>query len=320
MRRSSFGRILGVLCLAGSLTYLGSAPASAAAPAWEMTAFPLPDTVHNGSGVAYQVTISNRGPSNISSLYLQTVRADVPVYLVNDAAHPACSSGTTARLSCAFGPLVAGDSVSITVGYQSPASGASFNPGFVANTTGASPNDKKQTSHGDQLQPGNDATTHLRSDKNFGGGFQLSRAAVSTDTAIGNKNIQSTTVVPPADDLVTTVEDGPDVSFSCPADVCTGKLFGEWSRVKVRSLDNFDNTVETFPAFPVALLVRGSAVSANNPIKLVHVTDSGAIDVLDQSLPCGSSPQVGCLDVTKTGGNYLLTTWVDQNGGFKGMG
>jgi len=321
---TSFGRLLAALCLAGSFVLVASGSASAAAPNWEMTAVPVPDTVHNGSAVAYRVTITNRGPSNISSLYLQTSRADVPVYLVNDDSHAACASGTTARLYCAFGALLPGDPVTITVGYATPASGASFNPGFLANTTGASPNDKKNASHGDSLSPVNDPTTDLRSDKNFAGGFALTISGVGTDTTLGKNNVQSTSVTPPQAHVPVTTEDGlkeinSQNTFNCPASYCGSKSpFGEWSKV------NVDDGAQQSAFFPITIMIYGKSVPTSvsiGDIALIHTDDSGNVIGTGPLTQCApDAPLQNCLQVSKVGSNYKIVAWVDRNGGFKGMG
>lgn len=330
MRFKTFGRFLGVLCLAGSLTYAASGPASAATPNWVMTAVPMPGLTANGANVVYQVTITNNGPSNISTLYLATSRADVPVYLVNDSARPdACQSGTTARLFCSFGTLTDGQAVSITVGYKTPGKGAAYNPGFLGSTNGDTGSDRGHNSHGDDLVPVNPTdcteatptlpcvTTMLSSSKDYAGGFGLSRASVNTDTRLGSTNDQYTIVVPPAPNLVTTIDDSPGDTTSCPAGYT---CVGEWSRVKVRSLDHYNDQVQTFPLFEVTLGIRASLVSGGaDSIKLVHITDDGTVVVMTQDTPCGTNGPLNCLSVEKTGNTYTLTTWVDQNGHLRGV-
>lgn len=327
MRIKSFGRFLGALCIAGSLTYVASAPASAATPNWVMTAVPMPALTANGADVVYQVTITNNGPSNINTLFLATSSSAVPVYLVNDSARPdACLSGTTARLFCSFGTLTDGQSVSVTVGYKTPGSGSTYNPGFLGSTNGDTGSDKGHNSHGDDLTPSNTdctapqpcVTTKLTSSKDYAGGFGLTNGVVSTNTKLGTTNDQYTAVVPPSANLVTTIDDSPGDTTACP-DGYT--CIGEWSRVKVRSLDHYTDQVETFPLFKVTLGLKSSLVTGgSDSIKLVHITDDGTVIVMTQDTPCGSDGPLNCLSVQKTGNTYTLTTWVDQNGNFKGMG
>lgn len=319
MRFSKLGRLVGAFALAGSLTYVAAgAPVSAATPRWYMHVENMPAQAANGDGVAYRVIIGNLGPSNISTLYLQTDTQASPTF--RDMSQGTCSDPGSGPLKCTLGALNAGSELVVYVGYSAPGSGSSFNPGFNANSNGFTLSDgPKKTSHGDTLRDSTETATSLSASGDFAGGFSLGHRAVGTNGNLGPKNIQSTLVTPPDDFLVTTVEDGKNVTgFDCPS---TYTCFGEWSRLKVRSLTGFDDTVEQFAPFQVTLTVRGSAVSGSlSSLALVHVTDDGVSHVLTQDLPCGVSGPVGCLTVTQVGNNVVFTTWVDQNGGFKGMG
>lgn len=328
MRLKTVGRLLGALALAGSMTYAATGTAAAAAPGWKMTVVTTPDTVRTGSGAGYQVMISNNGTSNISALYLRSSGTGL-VYTSDSR----CSAAADTTLYCSFGALNAGASVTVVVAFT--ASGSSFAPGFYANTTGASVNDKGKNSHGDTLFPtdanGNlvTPTTTVTSSKDFGGGFVLGTDGVSTDPVGGNNN-QQTTLNPPGQDLITTVQDGPGntqtlgngnvVTFNCPAG---NTCIGDWSRVFVRSVSHFGDTTQTFPAFKVVLTLKASLVSNASALQLVHVTDDGVSHTYTQANSCGTFPTLtnvdNCLDVKKTGNTYTLTTWVTQNGGMKGM-
>jgi hypothetical protein len=48
------------------------------------------------------------------------------------------------------------------------------------------------------------------------------------------------------------------------------------------------------------------------------VLDDGTTEIL--STRCGDTPTLNCVTVTPVGSNYKITGWVDENGGFKGMG
>jgi len=329
MPLKTLGRFLGALCLAGSLTYAASGPASAAAPNWKMTVVTLPDTVRSGANAGYEVTIQNNGTSNISALYLRSTGKGLS-YTDNSL----CSAAGDTTLYCSFGALAAGGHVTIVVAFT--ATGSSFVPGFYANTTGATLSDKGKNSHGDSLfatdANGNPVTptTTVSSSKDFGGGFVLGTDGVSTDPVGGNNN-QQTTLNPPGQDLVTTVQDGPGntqtlgngtvVTFNCPAG---NTCIGDWSRIFVRSVANFGDTTESFTtAFKVVLTLKASLVSNASSLQLVHITDDGVTHTYSQANSCGTFPNLtnvdNCLDVKKTGNTYTLTTWVTQNGGMKGM-
>jgi hypothetical protein len=308
MRSMTFGRFLGALCLAGSVIYVGAAPASAAPPNWVASVDRLPAAVHNGADAGYDVTITNQGPSNISALYLVTAEAST---FVGGADGAACTAPGV-PLKCSFGALNAGQTVTVRVAFKTPASGASYVQKFEANTTGSTISDRKHTSHGDTLAFS--ATTALSADKNFGGGFAKDTSPVQDNGTVGRNNVQSTQVVPPKAGVVATVEDGLATgAFTCTG--CTKTLFGEWSRVVV------DNGVNQGTLFPVTLTVYGKALPKTatvDTIDLVHVLDNGSTEVL--STRCGATPALNCVSVSQVGSDYQITGWVDENGGFKGMG
>ncbi len=311
MRRKTFGRMLGALCLGGSFILAASGSASASPPRWEMHVVDLPATAANGYGAGYQVTITNNGPSNISTLFLVTKIPDSPGLLTTSQG--TCSAPGSGPLSCSFGALRAGESVTVVAGYVTPATGSSFDPVFQANSNGVSFTDPKR-SHGDTLQDPNETPTVLSKSTNFAGGFAINQSDVKTADNVGKNNPQATTVTPPTVGVITTAQDGLAANaFTCTG--CTKTLFGDWSRVTVGHGESFGDL------FPVTLLVYGKALpkaATQDTIDLVHVLDNGTTEIL--STRCGATPTLNCVSVTPVGSNYKITGWVDQNGGFKGMG
>jgi hypothetical protein len=311
MRRQFFGRVLGALCLSGTFILAASGSASAAPPRWEMHVVDLPATAANGYGAGYQVTITNNGPSNISTLFMVTKIQDSPGLLTTSQG--SCSAPGSGPLFCTFGALRAGESVTVVAGYVTPATGTSFDPVFQANSNGVSFTDPKR-SHGDTLEDPNETPTVLTKNANFAGGFALNRDDVKTSDKVGKNNPQATTVTPPTVGVITTAQDGLAAdAFTCTG--CTKTLFGDWSRVTVGHGESFGDL------FPVTLLVYGKALpkdATQDSIDLVHVLDNGTTEIL--STRCGAVPTLNCVSVTPVGSNYMITGWVDQNGGFKGMG
>lgn len=315
MRITTFGRFLGALCLAGSLTYVASAPASASPPRWVMDVTNLPPVVGPTSAMGYQVKILNKGPSNISQLYLVTKTKQAPAYAVTD--HGSCAGvDPSGQLFCTIGALNAGDTVTVVVAYSSHFTDTGDNGGpgdpgdpvFQANTTGVTFSDGG-TSHGDTLMDPNETGTTFLDDPNFAGGFSLSDVPVLTDHDLSDSNKQATEIDPPASDLVVTAEDGPMVDFTCKK-ICS-KAFGEWSAVNVNNGQQF----ATF--FPITLLVR--AIDAPNnlsQIKVAHVLDNGKTVELDQ---CTTDVLQNCIVVTPVGTNVQIKVYVNQNGGIRGI-
>jgi hypothetical protein len=311
MRRSSFVRVVGALCLAGSFVLAAAGSASASPPRWAMKVVDLPSLVANGSGAGFQVTITNNGPSNISTLYLVTRTQDSPALVTTSQG--TCSAPGSGPLVCNFGALRAGWSLTVLAAYTTPATGSSYDPGFEANSNGVSYSDPKR-SHGDVLVDPDATPTVLTRSGDFAGGFALTRNDVKTADNVGKNNVQSTTVTPPAVGVITTAQDGlPAGAFTCTG--CSKTLFGQWSRVTVGQGQTFGDL------FPVSLLVYGKELpkgATKDSIDLVHVLDDGTTEIL--STRCGATPTLNCVTVTSVGSNYRITGWVDENGGFKGMG
>jgi len=319
MRVSTMGRLLAATALTCSFGLAAAGGASAATPRWSMSVTDLPGVVHNGSNAGYRVTISNAGPSNISTLFLVTKTQDSPTY-VSTPTQGTCTAPGAGPLVCTFGALNAGASVTVTVAYATPASGTSFDPVFQANSNGATFSDGKGTSHGDTLQDPNETPTGLTTSKNFAGGFSIDRSPVSDDTALGRTNPQSTSLVPPQPAVVATVEDGlADSAFACAS--CTGTLLGEWSRLNVNNDQQFGDLIK------VSLLIYGKSLPKSvdltsqaslDQVVLVHVLKDGSVVTMSDRCPV-SGPTLNCVTATAQGSNLLITGYTDQNGGVRGM-
>jgi hypothetical protein len=213
--------------------------AVAAPPHWVMDVVPLPDAVTPGADAGYQVTITNNGPSNVSALYLvaKASTLPVPVYpvYVNDTGpfgRDACTE-PGAALNCSFGALVAGDHVTVIVGYATSGTG-SFDPGFEANTTGVAFTDPKR-SHGDVLVDLDFTGTVLNGNKNFGGGFN---GSVGNSDKLNGQNKQSEKITHLPGGIGATVQDGTDTTGTCtpvPGVLDCRSFAGEWTLLNVNN-------------------------------------------------------------------------------------
>jgi hypothetical protein len=269
-----------------------------------MTVVNLPSTVSPGTSAGYRVTITNNGPSNIPALYLVDSNKATPTYLTSD--RNACGTAT-GPLFCSFGALIAGSSVSITVGYATPTSGNSFGITFQANTSGVSYNDKKGTSHGDVLEK--TATTGLSSNSNFAGRFLTSTGeVVSNSSTLTGNNKQATKVQGVGLGKAVTVQDGSTSGPTCdPAVVNCSKLFGEWSLV------NVDGGATQGVAFQIVISYK-----TGTPSKFLHVKDDGSQEAVS---PCAGNTaptnnnQLPCFTLA---GN-TATIYTLQNGSWRGL-
>jgi hypothetical protein len=316
MRSKHLGRVLGVLALVGTALFAGAGSASAGQPHWSMNVENLPPLVAAGSEAGFQVTITNAGPSNISKLFLGTDTKVAADYVTTTQG--TCTAPGEA-LSCSFGALRKGKSVTVVAAFPTSQDATAFAAGFFATTSGATSSDQGHSSHGDTLRDPKETATEVTDSPDFAGGFSVDGLPVSTDTDLSYGNVQSTAVTPPSGGMVVTAQDGlPDDAFTCTG--CVGTLFGDWSSV------NVDNGKVQDGLIKVTLVVRADQIPYGDTvddISLVHVLDNGTTQILDERCDthCGKKPKANCIQVTELpSGDFRITTYVDQNGGFKGMG
>jgi hypothetical protein len=287
-----------------------AAPAAAAPPRWEMDIQRLPPTVKNGADAGFQITILNKGPSNISQLYLFDSPTAGPTFV--ETSQGTCTA-VGVDLMCSFGALNAGQSVSVTVAYTTALTGNSFEYTAFANTTGVSP-DQGGNSHGDALDK--TVSTSLTNDKNFGGGFHVGTGAVENDTSLHpKKNKQSTQLFGVASNVIATVEDGPGIAFPC--DGCDTTL-AETSVINVAGGQPF------LTPFRVVITVVGSFNNLDlNTVVVYHLLDDGTTLQVIGDVPAercdsptnpSSVPAEGCVYVSLVGTNLQVVAFVYQNG------
>jgi hypothetical protein len=327
-----------------ALMLLGPSTISAATPGWKFTITPTPangltsiDEVVAPSGSAgFVVTITNTGKSNISALYLTTdLKATWPnggaptyvgpiTYQNMPAGTGTCSGKDVFPLNCSFGSLPANDpdsSVTVTVAFQMPASGASFF-NFLALGNGNTPSDGGN-SHGDTLKglisinggtpPGPPATplvsVTLNPSKDFAGGFWLTSNDVQTDTSLSKKNPQSSAVTPPARNIAVTVEDGivdfPGSGTNPCGTVVGARCIGDWTKLNVN-----DGALE--PVFTVTLMLYGPSVPNTATVNNINVWHDGIV-IGDQPAERGCTT-ANCIAVTQVGNIFKILLYLDQNG------
>jgi hypothetical protein len=289
--------------------------ASAAPPRWTLEVVQLaPDGVSEGGAQAFDITMTNRGPSNISSLYLFDNVSDTPVYVSSPRA--GCP-GVGQDFYCSFGALRARDSFTVRVAYAVPFATVDGNQiTFEINTTGIVAGDNN--SHGDALVE-TETVTILPGGGDQAGKWTLTNGdSLANGKALGTANRQSTALDGLAQHVPAFIADGSGVSFDCPKRDCKAKPFGEWSKVNV----NFGQTFET--AFKVTITVARSEVPKNpNLSKLVvyHALDNGKIEAIVDG--CGAEPPAsdgpGCRTASfDADGNLVIEILTYRNGGYKG--
>jgi hypothetical protein len=304
--------LIGVTLLLSAL-----APAATAAPPkWELGVVQLVTTgVSDGSAQGFDITITNRGPSNISALYLFDDVSDTPVYVSSPRA--GCPTAGS-QFYCSFGALTKGDSFTVRVAYTVPfATTAGDSVTFEINTTGVVGG--ANNSHGDSKTSTQTVLIIPASDSDRAGKWTLdSSDSLKNSQAISATNKQATSLDLLGRYLPASIEDGPTVSFTCPKSQCKSKPFGEWSKVSVSGGEVFTT------AFKVTITVARSSVPANSaPAKLVvyHVLDDGSVDTI--SRVCGAAAPVAgdpeCRSASfDSAGNLVIEVYVYKNGGFRG--
>ena len=322
------GALLGLMLIAPGL-------AMAKPPGWAITAHATPPKVVNGADAGWKVTVANNGKSNISAVFVVTDHEEG-----DPLADPTYVSGTTwtgqvgpadachdvdGRLLCDLGNIVAKASVTFTVAFPTPATGTSYGFTFLGFGNGNTPSDGG-TSHGDFV-PG-PASVNLTTDKNFAGKFATNLNTIADSSDLGPKNIQFSSLLPPAANIGVSLEDGlPNSAFTCPNTIpqC-GNAFGEWTRLYVDNGASFANGIK------VVTTILGNKVpndATTDNIVLVHVPLVGPTYVLgdDEGERClgdGLNPDspadpdsVGeeCISVSEVGNNFQIVAWFIRNGG-----
>ncbi len=301
----------------------GPSPVMGATPTWEIVStVSLPPAVSPGSDAGYAVTIRNRGPSNISQLFLTTdAAAPNPTYA--DPSQGSCNA--SGPLLCNVGPLRKGRTVTVVVAFPTPATGASaLNVNFVWNTTGLG-SGGGDSSHGDELiQP---ASTSLNSSGDFSGAFVRGIPQVDNDTSLSNSNRQWTRVFVPGTNVPVTVADESAVvgNAGCPValgcftgtseiHVANGAVFANGFKIQI-GLDGSQlapgtnaNNLDFWHQFDAPRVVGGVTVSGELVTEACKFTGGSTTP---KSLPC--------VDVTNAGGGDLLATlWLRENGRIQG--
>jgi uncharacterized repeat protein (TIGR01451 family) len=287
---------------------------TAAPPNWVMDVTSLPAAVTPGSAAGFEVTVTNNGPSNISALYLNDSLTSVtPVYLVSQDRPGACGeSGTVASgpLFCSFGSLVAGESVTIVVAYDTDGYSGSFPITFRANTTGATFSDgPKGRSHGDTLDK--TVSTALSTNKNYAGLFSIAGgSAISNDSNLTGNNKQSTALLGLPPGVQASVEDGTGTSGSCtstPTFNCN-QTFGEWSVVTVGEGESFST--------PFLVLIK---YKTGVPTLFVHSFGTPVQQEIIGLCPGGVPPAIGDVPCfTWDAASTTATIYTLHNGSYKG--
>ena len=329
MKSSRIRRLIGVTSAAMlTLAALGAGPVAAATPNWDVTFKPLPAAVKAGNDAGWEVKVWNNGPSQINSLRA-TIRVEnggEPVWWssmpksvdgVETGAEASCSP-TSSSLVCELGTMVDDSTAVITVAFE-----ASGNIGdkftiFVDLLAGTGDTDSDQggNSRGDDETFSKD--TNVVTSTNYDGGFVVGNDVdddtYTTTGTLGKKNRQNSTVVVDDEHLPVTVEDGPTVTGNC-GNVSCAEVIGEWTKIDV---PNHSGMIH------VTMFVYGGAVPggvSSSDIYVIHDPDVGdtyTLNQVDDPCPTSGTPTEECVKVTKTGSNWKIDVYLEDNGTLRG--
>lgn len=334
MNRSQL-RFFGVT-VAAMLTFaiVSAGPAAAKPPGWGFDPIvAVPGTVSPGRVAAFDVTIKNTGRSNISSILMTTDLAAssplaVPAY-ISDATwqgqpaplitRPCGSPPYTAALSCSFGSLVAGATVSLRIAFPVPASAGTHSFNFVLTGNGNTPSDTGGTSHGDTKK--GLASVSVSNDADFAGGFVLDTETFSTVESLTKQNPQSASLTTTQDFAAATIQESN--SFSGTGSPCaTVNCIGQWATVTAPNPQG--------GAIKVNLLIFGKGMPGSvgpEDIVLYHLGgtdlergDDGIIgdEASERCASATDSASAPCIYVTEEGQNFRIVAWLLHNGTLRG--
>jgi hypothetical protein len=330
MNRSQL-RYLGVTT-AAVLTFaiMSAVPASAKPPGWGFTnVTAVPGSVTPGKAASYNVTVSNTGKSNISSVLMETdlgasnpLAVPLAVWDVQWNGQPApliaapCGTAPfTTALSCDFGSLVAGASVSLKIAFTTPSTGSSWAFNFVLTGNGNTPSDTGGTSHGDTKK--GLATVNLNSTADFAGGFVVDSDSFSTVANLTRQNPQAATLSTTQNLQPATVQESN--SYSGAGDLCsTVNCIGQWATIAAPNPDN--------DLIGGSLLIFGKGIPGSvgpEDIVLYHLDGTGDDGEIgntadERCLSADDSASAPCIYVTEVGQNFRIDFWLLHNGSLRG--
>ena len=296
-----------LLLLIGGLL---AGPVLAKPPAFAGSATAVPGTVSPGGTVRYNVSFTNTSPSNLSQLFLNAATPNGASLeaIVAGPSQGTCDDGGV-NLSCTFGALNAGASVTFSVVYTTTGSGSSMTVPFVFSSTGSTGSDKGKNSHGDDFIVAGRVT--LNGSDDFSGMylFDPDELTVADNQNVGRQNPQSTKATSNQAGVPLTVGEVGAGSFDCPG-ISTASCFGQWSVV------NLNDGAIVAGGFEVVIgydKVPGNA----DTVRFVHLVGSGSTFITQM---CGGTITVNCIaSIDQVASDVFYTLIVDNNGPMRGF-
>lgn len=306
------------------IAMVATSPVAAKNPSWDIQYTKLPPTVGAGHDAGYEISVGNKGPSNINTLSLVVTAlatpTAAPTYFSglswNFGDHGSCINtgpGGTGPLTCDLGTLTAGQYTTFRVAFLVPTgTTGSFDVKIAIQSGSGNTGSDGGSSRGDAFSK--TASTGVSSSQNFDAGFVVDDTLYQTTGSLGRGNKQNSTAEVTDTLLTVTVADGNLVTApTCTDPKCSG-AFGEWTYLDVPGNDNL---------IKATLNIWGGSVPGGvsvDGIYLIHVLDGGTVDIISQHCdPATGTPgNPECITVTKIGSNYRIVAWLFGNGNLRG--
>jgi uncharacterized repeat protein (TIGR01451 family) len=279
-----------------------------------------PAKVTAGDAVQLIASFRNKGPSNISQLYLTLPTPANTTYVSGSLVAPSgvtCQPPTaTTALTCSFGavnPSITPTVVSAV--YLTAADQTSATTTAAWSSTGDTSSDGG-SSHGDSLtKTVNITLVPLTATQNFAGRFvrTSSEFTVGNGSSLSNSNKQSTQVTVQISGIPVTVEDGSFIKCAGIDVTCPTSFFGETSQIDVANGSPTPIDVR---------IVQYKTVNANKVHGVYHTflgTDGLTHDETITQ-PCATAPTgAQCFSATDINSQTLLiVVHLIQNGRING--
>src|SRR5579859_591795 len=252
-------RLIGALVFAAALATSSFSGAVAKTPSGAAaSAVAVPGDVSSGDYVAFLLTFTNNGPSNISSLFLLADTPTGATYegVIQQPSYATCSAGGTGTsLLCSFGAVNVGTSFQVTTVYRAPNITGQWSVNFHFNSTGTTGGN----SHGADIAAPT-GTVNLQPSGDCAEGFAVKGALNIAGNAVSRNNRQSTAVDASGlglSNFPLQVSDGPGGSLDVNTVVYPGSFdcTGESAFSEVSTLNVGDNQLFTGGTFRATIVV-----------------------------------------------------------------
>lgn len=301
-----------LLFLSGLLT----ATAIAKPPEYSGTATPNPAVVSHGGQVRFDVTWTNESGANLPTVNMKSSTPSTgqgaALLAVIDQSQGTCTEAP-AELSCEFGTVNAGQTVSISLVYRVPNSGGSFGPTWIFLAQGATGSDGPGKSRGDDMPVS--GSVALSSDANLGSSYIFGdNQSVQNDQGLNKKNNPQSAKLnfnlqPGSPGFAASVQEQPPGFRDCPPEITS--CFGNWTDVQA-------NNGQIVPNGILVSLAYTSAPGNGSGVSFVHFPSAGGVQLIPFDRLCSTNSAPCINSFSSSQGNYFWEILLESNGPMRG--